>query len=254
MYRFQFRRIAFVCLSVLFIVLFASPLPSLAATRISPQLEQQVLQILKDHPEVLIQSVQAYQQQQNQAVQQAQQAFLQNLQTNPQQVIGDSPIFGNAESKTVLVEFSDFECPYCADAHKTLKQFLAKHPNEVALTYKHFPLTPIHSQARPSALAAWAANQQGKFWEYHDALFTQQDKLGEALYVEIAEKLNLDLEKFQSDRTSEAANNAIIKDVQLAQSLGISGTPFFVLNGQTFSGAVKLADIEKILLAKNPTP
>ena len=125
-----------------------------AASRISPQLEQQVMQIIREHPEVLIESVQAYQQQQQQQIRQSQQAFLQELQINPQAVIGNSPVTGSPNSKIVLVEFSDFECPYCSEANKTLKNFMAKHQNEVTLVYKHFPLTPIHNQALPAAKAA----------------------------------------------------------------------------------------------------
>lgn len=220
-------------------------LPAQAANRISPKLEQQVLQIIREHPEVLIQSAIAYQQQIQQQIQQSRQAFLQDLQINPQSVIGDSPVTGSANSKIVLMEFSDFECPYCAEANKTLKQFMAKHQDQVTLVYKHFPLTQIHAEAIPAAKAAWAANQQGKFWEYSDALFSQQKQLGEALYVDIATNLNLDLDKFQSDRT--VANNAISEDMRLAQKLGLTGTPFFIMNGESFSGAVQLSDMEQVL-------
>ncbi|WGV27018.1 DsbA family protein [Halotia branconii] len=216
-------------------------LPAQAANQINPKLEQQVLQIIREHPEVLIESVQTYQQQQQDKLKQARQAFLQNFKTNSQAVIGNSPVAGSPQAKTVLVEFSDFQCPYCAEAHKTLKQLLATHQNDLKLVYKHFPL-PIHAEAMPAAQAAWAANQQSKFWEYQDALFTNQKQLGEVLYLDIAKKLNLDLEKFKSDRL--IANAAIDQDIQLAQKLGIAGTPFFVMNSPNFSGAVQLSDIE----------
>ncbi|MEH2349187.1 MAG: thioredoxin domain-containing protein [Nostoc sp.] len=219
--------------------------PAQAVTRIDPQLEQQVLQIIREHPEAIIESVQAYQQLQQQKVKQSQQEFLQDLKTNPQTVIGESPITGSTQSKTVLVEFSDFQCPYCAEAHKTLKQLLAKYPDKVKLVYKNFPLVSIHAEALPAAAAAWAAYQQGKFWEYHDALFTNQKQLGEALYLDIAKKLKLDISKFKRDLT--LATPAIIRDIQLAEKLAISGTPFFVINSPTFSGVVQLADIENIL-------
>jgi protein-disulfide isomerase len=227
--------------------------PAQAASQISSQLEEQVLQIIREHPEVLIESVQAYQQEQQQKLQATRQAFLQKVQTNPQALIGESPTTGSSESKVVLFEFSDFECPYCAEAHKTLKKFMAKHQNEVMLVYKHFPLAPIHNEAMPAARAAWAALQQGKFWEYHDALFTHQKQLGEAFYIATAKSLNLDLEKFERDAFGNApgerqiANPAIQKDMQLAQELGLSGTPFFVMNGQTLSGAVKLSEMESAL-------
>jgi len=233
-------------LSILSILLFDWSFAQ-AATSITPQLEQQVLEIIREHPEVLIESVQAYQQRQNAQIQQAQQSFVMQLQDNPQQIIKNSPVTGDVASKIVLVEFSDFQCPYCAQAHKTIKKFLAKHKDTVALTYKFFPLATIHSEAIASAKAAWSANQQGKFWQYHDAIFTQQGKLGEALYLQIAQKLNLDLDKFASDRKSEAANVAIQQDIQLAESLGISSTPFLILNGQTLSGAVDLSSLEKVL-------
>ncbi|MFB2897038.1 DsbA family protein [Aerosakkonemataceae cyanobacterium BLCC-F50] len=219
--------------------------PAQAATRISPQLEEQVLQIIRQHPEAIVESVQAYQQKiQNQLVQ-AQQAFVQQMKTNPDAIIGQSPMTGSPAKKIILVEFSDFQCPYCAQAHKTIKDFMAKHQDEVTLVYKHFPLSSIHPEALPAAKAAWAAGQQGKFWQYHDALFTQQNKLGEELYLETAKNLNLDLEKFNSDR--QIAEKSITEDMILGESVGISGTPFFVLNGATFSGAVQLSDVEDVL-------
>lgn len=227
------------------LLLLALSLPAQAATRINPQLEEQILQVIRQHPEVIIESVQAYQQQQAQKVQKERQAFLEDLKTNPQAVIADSPTIGASKSKTLLIEFSDFQCPYCAEAHQTLKKVLAKHQKDVKLVYKHFPLTTIHAEAMPAATAAWAAQQQGKFWEYHDALFTNQNKLGESLYLNIAKKLNLDLAKFETDR--RIANTAIAQDLQLAEKLGLSGTPSFIINSETFSGAIQLSDLEDIL-------
>ncbi|BDI19197.1 hypothetical protein ANSO36C_49990 [Nostoc cf. commune SO-36] len=113
------------------------------------------------------------------------------------------------------------------------------------MVYKNLPLSSIHVEALPSAKAAWAAHQQGKFWQYHDALFTNQKQLGEALYSDIAKKLNLDLGKFKGDLT--LATPAITKDIQLAEKLAVAGTPFFVINSPTFSGVVQLADIKSIL-------
>ncbi|NJM70026.1 MAG: thioredoxin domain-containing protein [Scytonema sp. RU_4_4] len=235
------------CLAALCLVCLVMgwSLPADAANRISPQLEQQILQVMREHPEVIVESVQKYQQKQQAQIQQAQQTFVRQMKTNPQEVIGQSPTIGSSELKVLLVEFSDFQCPYCAQVHETLKQFMAKHKDEVTLIYKHFPLTPIHTQAMPAATAAWAAQQQGKFWEYQDALFTHQKQLGESLYSDIAKNLNLDLEKFQRERL--LADTAIDKDRQLAQRLGLSGTPFFVMNGETLSGALQLSDMENAL-------
>lgn len=230
---------------LLYIAFLFYSFPAQAALRINPQLEEQVLHIIREHPEVIIESVQAYQQQQQQQIQKARQAFLAELKANPKVVIGSSPTTGATELETVIIEFSDFQCPFCAEAQKTLKPLIEKYQEQVTFVYKHFPLTSIHPQAMPAAKAAWAANQQGKFWEYHDALFNQQDKLGEQLYLDIARSLNLNLEQFNRDRN--AADNAIQQDIQLAEKLGLSGTPFFIIQSEAFSGAIQLSDLEKLL-------
>ncbi|RUT03406.1 hypothetical protein DSM106972_050450 [Dulcicalothrix desertica PCC 7102] len=236
----QTRVLRIAILLICFTVLLWAP-PVQAASR----LEEQVLKIIREHPEALIDSVQKYQQEQQTKLQQTRQAFLQDLRMNPQQVIGESPATGSTPSKAILVEFSDFQCPYCAEAHKTLKKLLAKYPDKFTLVYKHFPLPNTHPQAVAAAQAAWAAQQQGKFWEYEDALFTNQNKLGEEFYIETAKNLNLDLDKFAQDRA--IANNTIRKDVLLATQLGVSGTPFFVLNTDNYSGGIELTEIEKII-------
>lgn len=233
---------SFICL------ILSWSLPVQADTKIDPQLEQQVLEIIRKNPEIIIESVEAYQEQQQHKLQQSRQEFINNLQTNPKTTIGDSPTIGATQSKTVLIEFSDFECPYCAEAHKKLKDLLAKYPNKFTLVYKHFPLYQIHEQALPAATAAWAAFQQGKFWEYHDALFTNQKQLGETLYLDTAKKLKLNLTKFASDR--KLAIKPIQNDLLLAQKLGLGGTPSFIITSENFSGPVKLTEVEEILGGK----
>ncbi len=144
----------------------------------SPELEAQVLQIIRNNPQVILESVQAYQEKEQKKIQAARQSFFQQMMTNPAAVIAESPTTGAPEKKIVLLEFSDFQCPFCAQAHESVKQFMDKHQDQVTLTYKYFPLTSIHPQAMPAAKAAWAASQQGKFWEYHDALFEVPKKSG----------------------------------------------------------------------------
>lgn len=226
------------------LLLLGSPVQ---AEPISPQLEEQVLQIIRKHPEVILESVQTYQKQQQDQQRQAQQVFVDQMKTNPRAIVGQSPTTGAKAGKVVLVEFSDFQCPYCAAASSTLKQFLAKHGDEVTLVYKHFPLTTIHAEAMPAAKAAWAAGQQGKFWEYHDALFTNQKQLGTAFYSQTAKTLGLDVSRFERDRSSKAAEVAIAQDILLAEKLGVAGTPFFVMNGAVFSGSVELPELEATL-------
>ncbi|EAZ94360.1 DsbA family protein [Crocosphaera chwakensis] len=214
---------------------------------IEPELEKTVLNIIRQNPEVLIESVQAYQKQQQEQQKQFIQSFISELETHPQTIIADSPITGSLTQKNILIEFSDFQCPYCQQAYETVKTFIESH-DEVTLVYKYFPLSSIHPQAMAAAKASWAAKQQGKFWPYYDALFTQQENLGEKLYLEIANKLNLNINQFQRDRNSQRADVAITKDMELARKIGIQGTPLFVFNGQFFSGSVPLSTLEKAIL------
>ncbi|NEO89304.1 MAG: thioredoxin domain-containing protein [Moorea sp. SIO3G5] len=211
------------------------------------QLEGQVLSIIRNNPEVILESVQAYQQEKQQELAQSRQAFLQQMMTQPTSIIGNSPTTGVSENKVVLLEFSDFQCPFCAQANQSVKDFMDKHSDQVTLVYKHLPLTQIHPQALPAAKAAWAAFQQGKFWEYEDALFEQQDNLDEELYVAIAQNLNLDLEQFNRDRISVGAEAAIRDDLKLAQTLAVNGTPFFVFNTEVLQVPLNLSEMESIM-------
>lgn len=213
-------------------------------------LEEQVLEIIRNNPEVIIDSVQKYQQQQYEKQQEAQRGLLKVIANNPDNFIGESPTQGYSK-EVVLIEFSDFQCPFCAKVNETLNEFLDIHSDKVTLVYKHFPISQIHSEAMPAAKSAWAANKQGKFWAYQDALFSQQESLGEDLYIKIAQSLDLDLELFNHDRTSESANMAIQKDIELGTNLGIQGTPFFIMNGEAFSGAISLEEMESIFTKVN---
>jgi protein-disulfide isomerase len=228
----------------LFLLSCSHPVKADTQVKLDPQLEQQILEVIRKHPEAILDSVEKYQQQEQEKQRAGRQAILQKMQASPQAVIGSSPTLGAKSGKPVLFEFSDFQCPFCASARLNLKQFVDKHPQDVTLVYKHFPLTSIHANALPAAQAAWAAQQQGKFWPFHDALFDSQKQIGPALYAELAKKLGLDVAKFEKDRQSPAAAAAVAQDVQLGQSLGINGTPFFIFNGQPFSGAVPVEELE----------
>lgn len=233
-----------------------TPLAAEAVT-VSPKLEEQVLQVLRQHPEAILESVQVYQQQQQQIVQQSRQQFLNQMQSDPATLIGQSPTSAAIptadQNKILLVEFADFQCSFCAKAQPAVKQFINKHRDQVVLVYKNFPITAIHPEAMAAAKAAWAAHQQGKFLEYYDALYSQQNELSEALYISQAEALGLDMEQFERDRTSTAASQSIAADVQLAESLQIEGTPFFALKDRTFSGAVQLSELEQALALVQPS-
>lgn len=161
-------------------------------------------------------------------------------------LIGTSPTKGNPNAPIVLFKFSDFECPYCAVAAGNMNQFVGQHETELLYVYKHFPLTQIHPEAMPSAKAAWAAGQQGQFWLYHDGLFVNQNRLGEDLYVELAEAMGLDMEQFNRDRTSAEAAAAIEQDLALAEQLRLRGTPSFIMNDLLIPGGAPLQLFEEI--------
>lgn len=213
--------------------------------KVSPQLEKQILEVIRRNPNVLIDVLKKYTLEEQQKEQKAQQEALKLVRRNTKAMIGDSPTMGAIDRKIVMVEFSDFQCPYCAAANQNVKQFMAKHKDKVTLVYKHFPLTQAHPEALPAARAAWAANKQGKFWEYQEALFANQAKLGEALYLETATKLKLDLGKFNTDR--KVADPEIVKDFRLGRQIGVEGTPTFILNGELLAGPASIADFEKVL-------
>ena len=215
------------------------------SVKVNPQLEKQILEVLRRHPEVMFEVLQKYAIEQQAKEQKAQADAIKQVRTNTKALIGDAPVMGASDRKIVMVEFSDFQCPFCATANKSVKQFMAKHKDKVTLVYKHFPLTQIHPEALPAARAAWAANKQGKFWEYHDALFANQAKLSETFYLETATGLKLDLNKFNADR--KIADDFIVQDFKLGRKLGIDGTPTFIINGEVVTGAASLADLENAL-------
>ena len=211
--------------------------------------EQKVLEIIRQHPREIMEAVVTYQRAEAERRQQTLETRLKQELASmpPAELLGNSPARGAAARRLVLVEFSDFQCPYCGRAFATVQSFMQAHENEVTLVYKHLPLVDLHPEAANAALAAWAAEQQGKFWEYHDALFGAQDQLGEKYYIATAARLGLDLERFNQDRHGDPARLAINQDLALAHKLGIDSTPLFVLNSIPITGAAPLAEFEKAL-------
>lgn len=239
-------RIAPRSLAALSLALWLILAPS-AIAESEASLEAEVLQIIRTHPEIVWEALQTYQQQEQERQQQARQQVLSAIATRPDLAIATSPTRGAEEAPLLLLEFSDFQCPYCGAASQTIQEFVRDRGDDVRLVYKHYPLVGIHPQALNAAQAAWAAQQQGRFWEYHDALFTHQEKLGEDFYLALANDLYLDLEQFDRDRTSSAAKQAIARDVALAETLGIEGTPLFVLNTVSFYGAPPRPQLDALL-------
>jgi protein-disulfide isomerase len=145
--------------------------------------------------------------------------------------ITGAPVRGPADAPVTIVLFTDFECPYCKKVVPLLEQVLEKNPKTVKLAFKNMPLR-FHKMAEPSARAALAADEQGKFWEFHDRLFSAP-KLSEAVITKTAEDLGLDMKRFTEDRNSTKTQARLQKDLLDAQKAGVTGTPTIYINGRT---------------------
>jgi len=147
-----------------------------------------------------------------------------------------SPSKGNASAKLAIVEFSDFQCPFCRRVNPTLAQIEKEYGDKVRVVFKHLPLE-MHAKAPAAHAAAEAAHQQGKFWEMHDLIFGNQEAMSPEKYVEYAKQLNLDVARFQRDIASAQVKARIDADSAEAERLGVTGTPAFFVNGRFLSGA-----------------
>lgn len=152
-------------------------------------------------------------------------------------VSGNTPSKGPIDAPVTVVEFSDFQCPFCDRVQPTLTDLRAKYGDKVRWVFKALPLE-FHPQARPAVYAAMAAQRQGKFWEYGQQLWQKQDQLGEKTYVAIAQDLKLDMDKFNKDRASAEVKAQVDADNADAEAMGARGTPYFLINGQGVSGAL----------------
>jgi protein-disulfide isomerase len=191
-------------------------------------------------------------------VQQARQAFYAHLREQAKVVVLLSPprvevsvdparVRGNPKAKVMIVEFSDFQCPYCGGVQATLQSVLAKHPDTVALAYRDMPMSKIHPLARKAAEAARCAGEQGKFWEYHDLLFADQSKLDQDGLMNKARTLKLDGQQFESCLGSEKFKAQIQQDSQDGMRAGVSGTPGFFINGIFLSGSQPESAFENLV-------
>ena len=201
--------------------------------------------------ELIGQTVESYMQERQvrarkQAEEQAN-AELERQFKNPVKIeIGNSPVKGPKDAKVTVIEFSDFQCPYCVRGKETMDQLLKAYPNDVKLVFKNLPLG-FHQQAVPAAKAALAAGKQGKFWEMHDELFANQQKLNGALYEELAKKLELDVAKFKKDMEDPEIAKQIEDDKKIAAANDIQGTPGFFVNGVAVRGAYPLEHFKTIV-------
>jgi protein-disulfide isomerase len=162
--------------------------------------------------------------------------------------VDDRPMKGSAEALVTIIEYSDFECPYCRKVLPTLAEVEEAYGDKVRVVFRHQPL-PMHKNAGPAAKASLAAHKQGKFWEMHDALFAKAESraLNDETYVEIAKQLGLDVDKFNTDRNSPEIAKMVEEDQKVAAQFGAGGTPAFFVNGRPLSGAQPIEAFKAVI-------
>ena len=161
-------------------------------------------------------------------------------------VTGRDHTIGPETAPVVLLEYGDYQCPFCGAAHHSLKQLLHTVGDEVLYAFRHFPLTQIHLHAQQAAEAAEAAGAQNRFWQMHNMLFEHQDRLGADQLLGYAEALGLDVERFASDLSTHRHAPRIREDFLTGIRSGVNGTPTFFVNGVRHNGGY---DTESLLMA-----
>jgi protein-disulfide isomerase len=160
--------------------------------------------------------------------------------------IQGDPVMGPDNAKITIVEFSDFQCPYCAAAVVQAKMILEKYPKDVRLVFKQFPLDD-HSQAALAAQAAVAAHAQGKFWEMHDKLYGNYRTISAQNILLWAKEIGLDMKRFVEEVDSGKYKTEVENEVKQGEVAGVQGTPTFFFNGRRYSGAFQADAIAQML-------
>jgi protein-disulfide isomerase len=150
---------------------------------------------------------------------------------------------GNPQAPLILVEYGDYECPYCGEAYPRVKRVQKELGENLRFVFRNFPLSQIHPHALSAAMAAEAAALQGKFWEMHDILFENQRGLGEANLMAYANALELDFAKFNDDLQSDEVEQRVRGDFMGGVRSGVNGTPTFFINGKRHNGSYDSATL-----------
>jgi len=162
------------------------------------------------------------------------------------QVAATGPSRGPSDAKVTIVEFSDFQCPFCSRAHDTVEEVMRSYAGKVKLVYRQMPLTQLHPNAMKAAEASLCAHDQGKFWEYHDKLFANQQQLDRPSLEKYAQDLGLNMSKFKADLDSGKYKSAIEAQTKEGTTVGVTGTPAVFINGRRISGAYPFDTFKKI--------
>jgi protein-disulfide isomerase len=165
------------------------------------------------------------------------------------EVAADGPSKGPSSAPVTIVEFSDFECPYCSRAEETVSQVLKQYGDKVRLVYRDFPL-PFHPNAQKAAEAAQCAGDQGKYWEMHEKLFANQKDLKPEALKGYAKELNLDPAKFEKCLDGGAKAAVVDANRKAGEKVGVTGTPAFFINGYQLTGAQPFEEFKTIIDAE----
>ena len=160
--------------------------------------------------------------------------------------VGNAPVRGPANAKVTIVEFSDFQCPYCARVTPTLERIKAEYGDDVRLIFKHLPL-PNHARAPAAHAASEAAHRQGKFWEMHDKIFEKPRDLAPATFERYASEIGLDVERYKRDVVSDSVKNQVDADLRQSRDLGVNSTPAFFINGRYVAGAKPFESFKRVI-------
>jgi protein-disulfide isomerase len=165
--------------------------------------------------------------------------------------IGTSPVRGPGDAWVTLVEFGDFECPFCGEEEPVVEALLAMYPADLRLVWKNFPLTTIHPYAQGAAIAAECADEQGLFWPMHDLLYANQNALTSTDLTNYAGQVQgLDVATWQACLSTAPPAQGVSDDVALGTMVGVGGTPTFFVNGEAVVGAVPQATLQGVIETK----
>jgi protein-disulfide isomerase len=162
--------------------------------------------------------------------------------------VGNSPSLGPENAPITLIEFSDYECPYCQKWYQeTFPQIMQNYQGKVRFVYRDFPLTGLHSNASPAAEAAYCAGEQGNYWAFHDKLFSGGLALGTGTYDQYATDIGLNLDQFNECISTNKYQSTVEANYQFAANLGIQSTPTFFINGLAIVGAQPYSVFKQVI-------
>lgn len=251
-------------------LLFLS-LPLLAFATSCKPTPDQIRKIIKDNPDIVLDAIksdpeksvevlmelqQAARKAQMEAARKAQEEQRKEELKNPKkpEISANLPFKGDANAPVVIVEYSDFQCPYCKRGHDNMTELMKMYPTQVKFYHKDLPL-PFHPMAMPAAkmFQAMVMQDQAKAWKFYDYVFNNQDKLGtdkEAFLDKAAKEVGADMARLKKDMDSPAVKAVIDADMAEAQKFGITGTPGYIVGGVTVTGAVPVDEFKAIIDAK----